>query len=87
MSSEEKRKLFKGQIVTLDQIPTWNEFWKNNKSDIAKTSDEVEEVDVALADKVSLWQGDITSLEIDSIVNAANSSLLGGGGGDKFCHL
>ena len=29
------------------------------------------------ADRLSLWQGDITRLEVDAIVNAANSAMLG----------
>ncbi|KAG7462861.1 hypothetical protein MATL_G00189240 [Megalops atlanticus] len=68
---EERRKEY-SVYVPLDKIPTWR---KHEKS---KGKEEVEEQDMppALSDKVSLYKGDITTLEVDAIVNAGKSVLL-----------
>ena len=48
-------------VVTLADIPTIKE----------------QGSDSSFADKISIWQGDITRLAVDGIVNAANSQMLG----------
>ena len=56
-----KERVREKGVVTLADIPTIKE----------------QGSDISLADKISIWQGDITRLAVDGIVNAANSQMLG----------
>lgn len=79
---DEKIALFRGLCNIRQPEPISEQFIKiqdafltqwNNERHVSSLHDLVE----AIHPQLYLWQGDITSLAIDAIVNAANSELLG----------
>uniref|UniRef100_A0A8C0UP98 O-acetyl-ADP-ribose deacetylase MACROD2 n=1 Tax=Cyanistes caeruleus TaxID=156563 RepID=A0A8C0UP98_CYACU len=75
MTLEERRKEYLGDYVALKTIPTWMEDLKSKSENEGENTKEDLQGKKSLSEKVSLYRGDITLLEVDAIVNAAVTGI------------
>lgn len=69
------------QAIDVLKLPTWlQQSTSSSPSPKSSTSKPLYPINNDLASHISLYEGDITKLQCDAIVNAANSQLLHGGG-------
>ncbi|WBW96708.1 protein-ADP-ribose hydrolase [Oceanirhabdus sp. W0125-5] len=77
-----KRNLLRSLMNITSPIQLSKEFYRvQDELLTAELNDKiithVDEIDTKFGEKILLWKGDITTLAVDAIVNAANSKLLG----------
>ncbi|KAM5218635.1 ADP-ribose glycohydrolase MACROD2 isoform 13-T15 [Hipposideros larvatus] len=74
MTLEERRKEYVRDYVPLNTILSWKEEVKGKSQNDEENTQETSQVKKSLNEKVSLYRGDITLLEVDAIVNAGKAN-------------